>query len=387
MNKVICPYCADTEMEPREMRLKNDMGIFKVQLICRKCSMCGPLVSGKTEEEAQGNAILAAKCFVQNSIPAMQKPLTWWEACEDDAFIEYKGREEIGAALLQGAFCTEGTIAECDYAMYSTHTENGIELFGLDYGLTWRAWAKRPTDAERAAAPWTEIITPEIPKETKSKAEILPAPAQAAAKTKERIRDNQITVGGWVENGGLTPTKTSSDGRTMYEGTINRRRPDGKVDKIPLVVPAEVYNASGVDAKIKVLARGQVRKYMETIDGCKFDVLKVYAETVENNLMQEDICDLQLEGVVCRMPDFQLLLNGGQVCNLMLEVDRGYGRMDYISCGVWDVGALIAREAKIGDWVRVEGRLDMREVKKTNAAGLVVKKNCARVNAYYIERE
>lgn len=82
------------------------------------------------------------------------KPLSWDEAMGDDAFLEIKGDEYNDAALNIFACGYDGEIHEDDHILYITHGEDSLKLMGTDYGKTWRCWARRPTDEERAAAVW-----------------------------------------------------------------------------------------------------------------------------------------------------------------------------------------------------------------------------------------
>lgn len=82
------------------------------------------------------------------------KPLSWDEAIGDDAFLEIKDDECIDAALNLFACCTcDGSVKD-GFVYYETHNTNELKLLEIDYGKTWRCWARRPTDEERAAAVW-----------------------------------------------------------------------------------------------------------------------------------------------------------------------------------------------------------------------------------------
>lgn len=82
------------------------------------------------------------------------KPLSWDEAMGDDAFLEIKDDECIDAALNLFACCTcDGSVKD-GFVYYETHNANELKLLEIDYGKTWRCWARRPTDEERAAAAW-----------------------------------------------------------------------------------------------------------------------------------------------------------------------------------------------------------------------------------------
>ena len=82
------------------------------------------------------------------------KPLLWDEAIGDDAFLEIKGDEHIDAALNLFACCTCDGSAKDGFVFYETHNSDELKLMERDYGKTWRCWARKPTDEERAAAVW-----------------------------------------------------------------------------------------------------------------------------------------------------------------------------------------------------------------------------------------
>ena len=82
------------------------------------------------------------------------KPLSWDEAMGDDAFLEIKGDEYIDAALNLFACCTIDNSLKDGFVYYETHNNDELKFLEIDYGKTWRCWARRPTDEEREAAKW-----------------------------------------------------------------------------------------------------------------------------------------------------------------------------------------------------------------------------------------
>lgn len=83
--------------------------------------------------------------------PAMQKPLTLEELTKSvfqiPCWIEVIGRD------------LQPDVIDRDSAgMFSKLATHGFTLYydPETYGKVWRAWASRPTDEERAAAPWED---------------------------------------------------------------------------------------------------------------------------------------------------------------------------------------------------------------------------------------
>jgi hypothetical protein len=103
--------------------------------------------------------------------PMMQKPLTFDECMvmgdvdaqdemiPDPVFLEYKDPEGwTGWVCLRDHYYhPEGDPSGRGlYIMHPGCDVQGKSEFEAYYGKTWRCWASRPTDEERAAAPWEE---------------------------------------------------------------------------------------------------------------------------------------------------------------------------------------------------------------------------------------
>ena len=68
--------------------------------------------------------------------------------------------------------------------------------------------------------------------------------------------------------------------------------------------------------------------------------------------------------MLCKPPILRRTPLGREICDLMLAVNRRYGRADYLPCIAW--GALAQRCAglAVGDGVALEGRLQSRLYQK-----------------------
>ena len=73
---------------------------------------------------------------------------------------------------------------------------------------------------------------------------------------------------------------------------------------------------------------------------------------------------LVLAGVLCKPPVLRRTPLGREICDLMLAVNRRYGRADYLPCISWGALARCCGELEVGDGVRLEGRLQSRAYTK-----------------------
>ena len=144
-----CPYCG-TEMKIFTNTICN-MLISSGYARCPECGSIGPRVVPEDVWDIEGNQLREAVKKETLRRP-LQKPLTLHELLE-----------MIGHGLEAVTFCE----AKGDNQTYATIwiDDNVVDCQGITpkdnisyetYGKLWRAWAARPTDEERAAAPWEE---------------------------------------------------------------------------------------------------------------------------------------------------------------------------------------------------------------------------------------
>ena len=73
---------------------------------------------------------------------------------------------------------------------------------------------------------------------------------------------------------------------------------------------------------------------------------------------------LMLAGVLCRKPVARRTPLGREICDLLLAVNRPYGRADYLPCIAWGSLAAHCGGLDVGDRLRLEGRLQSRQYHK-----------------------
>ena len=69
-------------------------------------------------------------------------------------------------------------------------------------------------------------------------------------------------------------------------------------------------------------------------------------------------------GALCKPPVYRSTPFGREICDLMLAVNRAFGKSDYIPCIAWGRNAQYAARFRVGDRLRVTGRLQSREYQK-----------------------
>ena len=78
-----------------------------------------------------------------------------------------------------------------------------------------------------------------------------------------------------------------------------------------------------------------------------------------------------LSGTLCKPPNLRTTPMGRDICDLMLAVNRHYGRSDYLPCITWGARACETALWDVGTRVSLEGRLQSRSYIKVLDTGTV----------------
>ena len=78
---------------------------------------------------------------------------------------------------------------------------------------------------------------------------------------------------------------------------------------------------------------------------------------------------LILSGVLCKTPVRRRTPLGREICDLLLAVNRPYGRADYLPCIAWGSLAALCGSMDVGTCLRLEGRLQSRSYRKVTPEG------------------
>ncbi len=150
----------------------------------------------------------------------------------------------------------------------------------------------------------------------------------------------------------------SGRGEEFYTFPLETRRLSGAVDRINIVVRRELLSAELEEAsKIRVV--GELRSFNNKHgDGARL-VITVFARELYF-CSDEDENIIRLTGTLCKQPNLRTTPMGRDICDLMLAVNRRYGRSDYLPCITWGLKAREAAGWEVGDHVNLEGRIQSR---------------------------
>ncbi|MBR3646240.1 MAG: single-stranded DNA-binding protein [Lachnospiraceae bacterium] len=159
-------------------------------------------------------------------------------------------------------------------------------------------------------------------------------------------------------------------GEGFYIVDVNVERLSELTDTIPLMVSERLVDINENYIGRLVDVSGQFRSYNKH-EGIKNRlVLSIFVrewEEVEENLDAGRTNQIFLDGYICKNPIYRKTPLGREIADLLIAVNRPYGKSDYIPCIAWGRNARYASGFEVGSHVQVWGRVQSREyIKRIN---------------------
>ena len=146
-------------------------------------------------------------------------------------------------------------------------------------------------------------------------------------------------------------------GARFYRFPIEVPRLSGQVDTLPVLTPESLL--SRVDAGQTARIQGQLRSFNNRSGVGSRLVVSVFARELSRE-EGEDENRLELSGTLCKPPVLRTTPLGRTICDMILAINRRYGRADYLPCIAWGSLAYRCGSMAVGDRLSLEGRLQSR---------------------------
>lgn len=177
--------------------------------------------------------------------------------------------------------------------------------------------------------------------------------------------NNQVSIAGEVISDFTFSHDVFGEGFYVLEVVVSRL--SNSYDMIPVMVSERLIDVK-LDYKGKfVEVLGQFRSYNRHEESKNKLVLSVFAREVK---MMDELTEnakpnhIFLDGFVCKPPIYRKTPLGREIADVLLAVNRPYGKSDYIPCICWGRNARFAETFAVGGHVQVWGRIQSREYQK-----------------------
>lgn len=161
-------------------------------------------------------------------------------------------------------------------------------------------------------------------------------------------------------------------GEGFYMVDVLVKRLSNSDDRIPLMISERLIDVTQDYTGEAIMVSGQFRSYNRHEEQRNRLVLSVFVrevEFIEEELDGAKTNHIHLEGYICKKPIYRKTPLGREIADLLLAVNRPYGKSDYIPCICWGRNARYASGFAVGEHVQVLGRIQSRDyVKKISEA-------------------
>ena len=183
--------------------------------------------------------------------------------------------------------------------------------------------------------------------------------------TDKVIENNQVTVMGEVISGFSYSHEIF--GEAFYMVDVRVKRLSDSYDIIPVMVSERLLDTSANYIGMLICVNGQFRSYNRHEERKNKLVLSVFARDIEFVDEVEESSktnQIYLDGFICKEPVYRKTPLGREIADLLLAVNRPYGKSDYIPCICWGRNARYASNFKVGEQCAIWGRIQSREYMK-----------------------
>ena len=177
--------------------------------------------------------------------------------------------------------------------------------------------------------------------------------------------NNKATVMGEITGSFTFSHEIYGEGFYMIDLLVPRL--SESADLIPLMVSERLINVNDNYDGMKVRVSGQFRSYNRHEERKNKLVLSVFVREIH---FLEEFTDytktnqIFLEGYICKEPIYRKTPLGREIADLLMAVNRPYGKSDYIPCICWGRNARYASAFEVGGHVLIWGRIQSREYMK-----------------------
>lgn len=179
------------------------------------------------------------------------------------------------------------------------------------------------------------------------------------------IENNQVTIMGEVASRFTFSHEVFGEGFYMVDVLVKRL--SNSEDRIPLMISERLIDVTKDYTGEFIMASGQFRSYNRHEEHKNHLVLSVFVREVafvDEELDGAKTNNILLDGYICKPPVYRKTPLGREIADILLAVNRPYGKSDYIPCICWGRNARYASGFAVGEHVQILGRIQSREYVK-----------------------
>ena len=176
-------------------------------------------------------------------------------------------------------------------------------------------------------------------------------------------KNNKVYIMGEIVSDAVFSHEVYGEG--FYEFFVRVMRLSGQADILPITVSERLIEGSALCRGSNICALGQFRSYNKLENEHSKLMLTVFVrDFIPYDAEEQNQNVVELNGYICKPPVYRTTPFNREICDVLLAVNRGYNKSDYIPCIAWGRNARFVRDAEVGLNVVIGGRIQSRKYNK-----------------------
>ena len=176
----------------------------------------------------------------------------------------------------------------------------------------------------------------------------------------ERFENNIVTIAGEIVKDFEFSNEVYGEG--FYSTEVAVTRTSQFVDYVPILVSERLVDVKEDWKGQFVLVNGEFRSHNKEDEGKRKLLLSIFAKEFECQDPPYENCNsIVLHGHICKQPSYRKTPLGREIADMIVAVNRGYGKSDYIPCICWGRNARYVSCMDVGSEITLEGRVQSRD--------------------------
>ncbi len=204
--------------------------------------------------------------------------------------------------------------------------------------------------------------------------------------TGNQSENNMAKLTGCIEKEPVFSHEVYGEG--FYIFIVRTRRLSESSDLIPVTVSDRLTDISGLKKGRFTMLEGQFRSYNSVMNSGQIKLtLTLFAQEISfpEVIPDTDVDVVEMNGFICKPPVYRTTPFNREISDFLLAVNRSYNKSDYLPCICWGRNARFCGKRKVGDHVRVVGRMQSRVYQKKLPDGTVSERTAYEVSVSKIE--
>lgn len=198
------------------------------------------------------------------------------------------------------------------------------------------------------------------------------------------IESNNVTVYGTVTSKPEFSHEMYGEG--FYTVYMEVQRLSDISDTLPITISERLVQGLNIDVGSTLSVEGQLRSYNKYHEGNNKLILTIFARNLKP--IDQEVKNpnqIYLDGYICKKPIYRTTPFGREITDMLLAVNRPYNKSDYIPCIAWGRNARYSENLKVGDRIRIWGRIQSRNYQKKLSEDEVITRTAYEVSISKME--